>query len=384
MPTTYTGSPTGAATPDIAPEPETAVQVNIPIATEGRTVSSIDQAFKALANQISWLKKVQAKASDWAKWIFAFRSAAGHKRFIVDHFGLPSGRIQDWREGWSTGGSISGTVGPVDINRDAWTNLWTDLESTGADLSAASTGADLAAVKTQLGNAANHIVSAASRLRNMTGMSPWRGKTLQTSGASFVIINAPDPTGPTARHRYAALGAGDTLNDFAYLYRVRNANFDDALTPVLEWEMQLESATMGSKLVLEAGFATENAVPTPYGTANDFACFEKTISGNWFARTAAGGVVTGTDTGVAATTAWTRFRIELAGLTAADDGVRAVRFYINGALVATNLTNLPANTAALGPHFSVTNYQGGAHGLSIPVRVGPSHFGSNIYGSDVS
>jgi len=60
-----------------------------------------------------------------------------------------------------------------------------------------------------------------------------------------------------------------------------------------------------------------------------------TNSGKWEAVTRAAGVETATDTGIAASTNWVCFEIEV------NAAGTSVVFYINGSVVATNTTNIP-------------------------------------------
>lgn len=393
MPTTYTGDPVGAATPDIAPEPETAVVVNIPIATEGRTVSSIDQFVKALANNVAWLKKPKAKLSAWVGWILAFRTAGGHKRTIIDHLGFLMGRNVRWEEEWSRLGSASGTTpyaaapGPIDSTASVFATVAAKMSLLSQDLGTASLGADLTAVKGSLATASGHADDVRLALLSLVGISPWRFRAVTAgAGSSTLSSNPPDSGTVQSRHRYVAIGAGDTLNDYALLYRVAPCNFDNDLHVVLEWEAQLEATGMGGKLTGCMGFCDENALPASVGgAANDYVVFEKGPSGNWFIRyRSGGGTAQGIDTTVAATTNWTRFRIELHGSTVAESAGRALRCYINGTQVGGDITtNVPVTTAKAAPHFSCTTTTGGASGLGIPVRLGPVRMAHNLYGSDV-
>lgn len=391
MPTTYTGDPTGAATPDVAPEPETAVVVNIPIATEGRTVSSIDQAFKALANQISWLKKVKAKASAWAGLIWATRTSLGHRRAGFDHLGLPGGQIVNWIEDWSGGVGLTGNGGPVDIK--GVTVDFNNAYSLATYLSVAGGNLNLAAAETtwnattqaKIGFAGAALVSAGPLITAAAAGGKWLLKSVFTSGTGIVSFGDPSAA-VTPSHRFLYIIPGDTLNDYGYIYQRGACQYSDALSFAIQFPVKLESATMGTKCGVHLGWCTPGNLPNQLGpgTAADYAVFYLAATGNWFAATrGSAGTPTTTDTGVAPSTTETRFRIEFHGATVADNTTRAVRFYINGTLVATHTTNLPVSTALAAAHFSCINYQGGAHSLAVPVAVGPTAFAQNLFGSDV-
>jgi hypothetical protein len=80
----------------------------------------------------------------------------------------------------------------------------------------------------------------------------------------------------------------------------------------------------------------------------DGAYFRSTDGGNWFAVTRENGNETFTDTGVAPTLGTFRnFRIQV------EADRSAVRFYIDGTLVATHTTNIPIATRGLSHVFTV-------------------------------
>jgi hypothetical protein len=393
MPTDYAGDPTAADTPDIAPEPEKVVHVNIPIATEGRTVSSIQQAFKALANNITWLFKPKAKSGAFAGLIMAFRTALGHKRFIIDHLGLPMGRIDSWREDWAAGVDVSGSAGPVDttgnpIAYDA--DIVSSLVAAGNALNTA--GADSAMVTASAVAAAQLVIAgaalntAATNIAGLQGHGEWRARTVDSgAGSSEVLFLGPD-TAVQPLHRYVKLAAADTAADLAILYRKSSCFFDAGVTPAMEWEAKLSAAstvksTISMGLVLENGLATGAGGGTD---ASDFAVFQLAPGAtNWTcSRRSAGGAVAATTSAVAATTNWTRFRLEFHGATVADDAAVALRFYIDGTLVQTFTTTIPSSTVKLSPHFGVVTTTAGSGGAVL--FVGPVRWGHNLYPSDVA
>src|SRR6185436_13598067 len=95
---------------DTASAPEKVPVLNIPIAGELVTVSSMLSALKNLANHVSFLLFPKAKLNDWANGIVNFYHAGGHRRFRVDHLGFPMGRIVRWNEDWAQGFSITGAT----------------------------------------------------------------------------------------------------------------------------------------------------------------------------------------------------------------------------------------------------------------------------------
>jgi hypothetical protein len=388
MPTNRAGDLTATQAPSAAPQPEGTITQALPADGDPPNASTYAQAYKVCADFIDWLMKPRAKLSDWAKWIMSWRSGGGHKRLVVDHFGYPMGRIVSWRDDWSIGAGVSGTRGPVDATAAVFDTVAAKLSLLTQDLGNASTGVDLAAVKGFLGTASGHCDDVRVALMSLVGGSPWRCRTLDSgSGDSFVTFFQPDSGTVQGKHRYVGLGAADTVGNYALLYRVAPCNYDNDLHVAFEWEAQLEATGMGGTLTACMGLCDENAFPpTVGGSAADYVVFEKAPTGNWFIRyRSAAGTAQGVDTTVAATTNWTRFRIEFHGTNVAESAGRAVRCYINGTQVGGDITsNVPAATAKAAPHFSVTTTSGGASGLGIPLRIGPARIGHNLYGADVA
>jgi len=387
MPTTYTGDPTATEAPDVAPEPETAIVINIPIATEGRTVSSIQQGFKNLTNQASWLKKPKAKSADYAGGIMAYRTALGHRRFRVDHMALPSGKIQHWREHWplSAGGiAATGTVGPIDITTAAYQTVVDKLTLLSQDLGAASLGADLTAVKGSLGTASGHALDAATALAALRGTTRWQVQTKKTTGTSSVTRIAADAIMDSCES-YMTLQCGNTTGDFATLFAAADAVWTDSLSFRLEWDLKLEAADL-VKLTAAAGFALESGV-SPFDSSPPvhYAVFSLAPgAGDWMCSYRGGGSAQSASSGVAASTSRVRMRIEFHGATVADNTTRTVRFLINGAVVGTFTSDIPTSAARAAAHFSLINTGSGASGLTNPLNVGVVDFASNLYPSDVA
>jgi hypothetical protein len=354
--------------------------------------STYAQAYKVAADFIDWGMKPQAKSGDYTApgHIIAYRTAGGHKRFRVDHLGLPSGWLVSWIEDWARGVGLTQGGGPRDINGrmvdyDSAFALAAQLTVAGGNLNlmAAETTWN-ATAQAKAGFAGAALVLAGAALDDALSAGPWLLKAVFTSGTS--IVGFADPSGAVMpNNRFLYLIPGDTLNDYGMIYRNGACRFDESLSFALQWTTKLEATNMGTKLATHQGFCTPNDFPNQYvGTAADYAVFYLGASGNWFAGTrGSAGTPTTTDTAVAPTTSVTRMRIEFYGATVADNTTRTVKFYINGALVATHTTNLPAATALASAHFSCVNYQGGAHALTLPVAVGPVAFAQNLFGSDV-
>ena len=99
MPTTFTGDANASPiAPDDGLEPEATIDLELPLDGEAAAVASLQQAFRTIANHLTRLYRPQAKASDWAEPIQAWRTALGDRHFVIDHFGLPAGKVSHSRE----------------------------------------------------------------------------------------------------------------------------------------------------------------------------------------------------------------------------------------------------------------------------------------------
>lgn len=391
MPTNYAGVKTNTQSPSVVPQNEGVPTVALPADGDFPNASLYAQGYKVLADWIAYclapVVKVAASAADWARSLIRWRAANGHTRSHIDHLGLVSGRIQNWREHWDdvvSAGGLAGTAGAVDLNcQTAFGTLNTELVALGTQLTLASAGADLAATQAKLATAATHATNAGIAALSISGLSPWKVKWKQTTGSSAVSTFNPT-SGTIDRFRWAGLVAGDTAGDYILLYKGAPALWSADSGLKLEWEAQLEAADL-VKDTVTVGLCVDGGLATSSG-ANDFATFILGPGGgNWtFQTRSGGGTVTGVGTGVAASTSWVRFKIEWHGGNVAEDAAPAIRAYINNTLVATVTSGLPAATARLAPHFCVTNTGGGAAGLTAPLRLGPVSFGSNLYPADVT
>jgi hypothetical protein len=395
MPTPYPGVSTATQPPSGAPEPEGSPTLNLPADGDPPNASTYIQAYKALADWVAYALKPKSKASDWVKALMRWRSAAGHTRSYVDHLGFLNGRVVQWDEAWGYFGSTLGTFGPQGIGGpvakpfDATGNplAWFSLQAVAQALINAGAAANLAAVQVALNMAGLDLLAAFTNgwgapAPTLLG-ADWIMKGIQDPAGltGSTLINFSGPTADNLRHRYVGLTAGDSAGDCAVIWRRGHSYYDNDLAFALDWEMRVSAVNIPNRFVY-CGFSVEDALPP--SVAQHFAVFSLGPSGNWTAFWRGGGATTTVDTTVAAAVGvWTRFRIEFHGGNVADDGVRAIRFYINGALVATGTTDLPGTTAYSAPHFSLVDPLGGADGFTAPLRLGPARFRSNIYGSDV-
>lgn len=391
MPTNYTGLKTNTQSPSPTPNPAVSPVLSLPVDGDPENAASIAQALKALADLEDWLTKPQAKSADWATPLMQFRSALGHTRALIDHLGLPGGRIIQWDEAWeaSTVGSVSGTVSPavpllgsVPVVHD--TTFASYLTNLASHLTDASTAADLAAVQVALGQAGSAVSLAVGRYLAGTMNSRWWMKGQQTSGIGYAL---PLFMAAVLRTRFLSVECGDNGGtDYTLVYRPANCLFDDNLSFALEWELDLAAANIPGRAVY-VGFSDEGLAPPSGGSATNFAVFELDHAGNWLCSHGGSGGFVSVDSGVAGSIGLTRFRIEFHGATVADNGVRTLRYYINGVQKGGDITTLlPDATAGASAQIAVVNTNGGASGFSAPpgpIQVGPMRFRGSIYPADV-
>jgi hypothetical protein len=389
--TNYTGVATATQAPSGPPLPGGAPIVQIPSDGDSENAASVTQMVKVLADWItagfSPRARVATLTAHWSEGVIRFASALLHTRFGIDHLGLPGGRIVHWNEDWSRGVAIDAqSAGPIEIYGGFGQVFLDKLGDVSDHLLEAGSEAAWADAQPKVAAAGAALLTALGDARTMEGGCSWRHRipTL-TTGSAFVNYFPPDSGTIMPRFRYVGLGAGNTLGDYTILYRRSAASFHDDNHIALQWASQLEAANMGSKLAHMAGFAAENNAPNVYGfgSGTNYAVFGLTYSGNLFARTASGGVETATDTGVAPSTNWTRFRIEFHGATVAEDATKTVRYFINDVQVAAHTTNIPSASSGMAPHFSLGNQAGGAHGLGIPVRLSPVQYAQPMFPANV-
>lgn len=113
MSSTYTGDRTLAEAPSAVPAPDTVPTLTLPSDGDADNAASVAQAFKALANELTWAKFPTAKPSQWEQAILVPFNARNQRRAYIDHHGhrqIAGVEVdQDWREhingdNWPTSG----------------------------------------------------------------------------------------------------------------------------------------------------------------------------------------------------------------------------------------------------------------------------------------
>lgn len=243
-----------------------------------------------------WINYLYSNHGQWLTWILnipttssyspqtLWQDASGNNRFLVDHNGLPGGKIvQQWEDwsGYTGGASLNSTTTP--ISGIAW------------DLT--------------VGNGAGSNSIAIATPSSAYGSNSWTTTPGTNASDSYVI----------ATHRPVFNAA--TFLDY-----------------VVEFDFQM-SAVGANNVTFRNGLLS-TAGPSP-GNA-DGAYFEKASTDtNWKCITADGTTKNTIDSGVAPSAAtFQRFRIEYHG-SATAYGAVTILFFINGTKVATSLANPP-------------------------------------------
>jgi hypothetical protein len=331
VPSAYDGNSSATQAPSAAPEPEGTITVNLPVDADPPNGSTFEQAFKVLADFIRWLMIPTAKIGDYVGHIMGWRAANGQKRFVVDHLGFPAGQIFQKHTCWPGHSEIS----------------------------------------------AGHFGTTAAEA--YAPNPAWR---IQLNGAgAFIDAQIPSPAAPpvTALKMgvisgsggdYAAMSSGPSVmlvpgNHVTYEFIIGAEDDEANVTPCA---VGLGVYTDGSGV----------------GVA-EFIGFESRGGTTLQAVTRHLGAETVTNTGVTiprgpnAGAGMNRCKIEWHGASVAEDAIERVRFYVDGALVASHTANLPGNekvSEVIGVVLS------GPVGDSI--WVGPVRLYANLFPQDVA
>lgn len=332
MPSAYVADPTVAQAPSPAPDPENYPIPNLPINGEPRNADSVNQCFKALADHNAYLKKPFAKPSAWTQPLKRFQDAKRYDRFVIDHHGLPAGKLIHFRESWLSDESQTG------------------------------------------GNGSGNFSSL--------GSARWAWKRNVTSGNAFITIETPNLAAGRPMFRVLSLtpsiGVGDSVSVGV---NAAPCQFHPDNVIAMEWDAALTAIAGTTNVDWRMGFAIDADPFSTFGGAEYYALFIKQNGvANWKAQTR-DGVTTGTltDTGVAAAAnVFQRFRLVWAGANVSDDGVARCMFFINGALVANLTANLPGSAPEPNCRLGF-----GGKTVGVPtgasIMVGPTNFAANTW-----
>ena len=309
MSTTYNGNPAATQTPSSPPAPGVSPELVLPADGDADNAASIAQAFKVLADFISWLTAPFAIALAWTQEIVAWRNARLQKIYGIDHFGFPRGRLIRWDEDWkqSSGYACSGVT------------------------------------SRQVGNWTQIITSA---------------------GGSIAVTAPGTPFGPTRALRLTTDNGGGAVGQYveqAIAADTADGYLDDDTIISIDFDVDTSDIAYQQIYVGLRAVDLTNAV---YFLSD-------TSGANWQCITKASPGSTGVDSGVAvAISTIYRFRIVMVGANRGDDATRRALFFINGALVANITTNIPVGSSnVLSPFMRGVTFVVGAtdHDMSMAI-----------------
>lgn len=339
MPTSYFGSSVATQAPSGPPGPEAPITVALPADGDPPNASTFAQAFKVLADFIMFLVSPFAKVGDFAAWIMGWRSATGHKRFLIDHLGFPNGQFIAQDTAWSKGAGslVSGqhlSPGLREPSQPWWTYISQGL-------------------------------SVSVDILDILGDNP--------NGPTCVVCALDPASGSTGDHTTLSSGPYGHLLPWVHL------QMDVLASGFNAGHANVEFASLGFGEYLGAsGVQLDN-----------FVGFETRGGTTWQAVSRNGGVETVTNTlapivrdptnPLFGGAVLSRLKVEWHGEAVSEDGLRRARYYVDGALVATHSTNFPMGR----PMSAVLSCMKGS-GAKDPVLVGPVRVRLALFPADVS
>lgn len=339
MPTDYVGDATATQVPSDPPGPEADVTVALPADGDPPNASTWEQAFKVLADFVAWLFRPIAELGAFADHIMTWRSATGHRRFVVDHLGFPSGNYINvetyWPNSTPTGGGANyfGTQAATRMPSDpkwVYKSIGDDNSADGIVLGANTSGPTCTVMKLEAGPAA--------------------------APGDFMVF-CSGPYGKAVPWMHVVM---ETLSSS---YNNAKTNVDFACVGLGEWDGSTSAVGMNDFI----GFETRN------GTT--WQCVTRSIGAEHVTNTLINIVREPLDPLGAPIQ---RLKVELHGESVAEDGLRRVRFYIDGALVATHDAHIP-----IGPDlYAVFGLQRGPT-EGDPIVVGPIRAKASLFPADV-
>ena len=322
----YTGNPTATQLPAPQPHAGAVAVVALPQDTvDPLNESTIDQLAKMPTDWLTWLMAPTARSTQWAEDTHYWQNALGQKKFRVDHMGYPAGAFQQLVENWRGQDSQVGT-GSGTFNN---TNL------------------------------------------------RWAVAVTSTVGGQ-VVVSSPDIT-PTFLVRNVQIEVGSGAADVSQIYAQELTTiFATTQGIAIEWDLRTDISI--DQMHFSCGVADIPAGNYQGPTAGfaGMAFFKGNANADWMVVCGDGtALATAVDSGVAvAATTHYKMRLEYLGSGVADDGVSAVRAYINNVLVATITTHVPTTVAnhLANPFFSMTRDSGSTQRL---ISLGPVRMTQN-------
>ena len=354
MPTNVTGNPTGVAAPAVLPGPDTLVVTAQPIAGEGDTAASVNQAFSALGNEQAWEKVPTGAApaspgtldAAYKQPIKAYHNVRGQRRAFVDHRGrLGLDRSTKWQEDWND--KAFALLTGTQAADTAWAKRWLATQSLGGGS------------------------PAAKILTYQRGAGYPSGPAVYTDG-SLILDSGNITAGPPGVQLVESAGGTQFSDDGDIVFQTDFIQGDGG-TPGsgnVETSYGLADGLSGATGLL--------ASTTPYAASIAW------IPGhaNWqlyLFNPNVGGSPVLTDLGAASLT-MTRVRIEVQGANVSDDSQRRVQVYGDGAILANVAYDMtvPSAPPFLAPFFRL--YSAG----SFVSRWGVTDYQAVRYAGDIA
>lgn len=294
MPADHTGNGTAPGLPpDAGPASEDSPVVRLPVDGDAINAASVTQPLKALANWTDWLVHPRGHQGSYELPVMRYRNSRGHTRFLVDHQGMPGGRVRQWD------GRLEDASWPGD--------------PTGAEPVAAG--------------------------------GVWRAQ--MSSGT--ITPEWPNPDMPVP---HVTIGATIGVNNaHAFILSHPMTWTGPQVAFALEWEAMFDGPIpvaasrgfyMGLWLDLGLSYSNVRGLPTAAISPQHILIFKDPTHANLKVQSKDEAGAETTTTGVSADSirnTWTRFRLQFSGEDVADNNASRLDAFINGALVATHTGN---------------------------------------------
>jgi len=324
----------------------------LPADGDADNAASVAQAFKVLADFISWLTDKFAISGSWAQRIERWRNAKLQTRFLVDHPGFPAGKILQWNEGWD---DVAMLTAKSAVGNGAWAGRWFYSIS---------------------GDAAGGVIqgNGATAGAPTFGGGPVSPSNIRTSN----IYLATDPHG--------------TALSIQEVETAQQVIIDDDTCFTLQWDATILPSSAGSPV--DDNFMGI-VVGTLLGSTGDFASnllpgvgfllgAGQTTYHTYELQTGAGGP-TVIDTGIARSGDRDRFRIEYYGPNVSDTSTAVAKLYINEVAVTGLLPVFTLTGAApLGPATVTVAFRHADAASLTWMNVQETDFRANIWPGDVA
>lgn len=293
MPTNYGGNRNGVQTPSVAPGPGVVPTFALPADGDNDNAATFAQSLKTAADAIAWLNAPGAIASAWAQPTWYTQNALGQQRFLVDHLGFPGGRVARVVERWR-GSESNANAGSLGFTQTSM--LWSTL------------------------------VGA-------------------TAGAQ-IAVGVPNPA--TIPQSHVDVTLGTTAGDQSLMFGEKVVNFGANRAIAIEWDVFLGAGVNQQRIFIGLAASISHAFADDSAFLGAGFIVDDSAPGAWYVNIGDGTTLgTAHNSGIStALSALFKLRMEYTGSGVADDGVAAIRFYVNGADAGVFTAGLPAPDVA--------------------------------------